>query len=138
MTSQHVGFLARVAVTLAALFLCTGAAYPPIVHTVIVRWTMPTEYTDGTPLPLSAITLTRVQWGTCADDQPTFGLTQGEWFLVGPGITLGVDRPLGKTCFRLAVRVGASESEFSETFAITIPALPSPPHGFRVVPMEPI
>lgn len=133
MTNLRGGFLARVAVTLVALAFCTGAVYPPIIHTVIVQWIMPSEYTDGTPLLLSAITMTRIQWGTCADDKPTFGLTLGEYFLPGPGITLGVDRPYGKHCFRFAVRVGSAESEFSETVSVTIPALPRPPSGLTIV-----
>jgi hypothetical protein len=53
-------------------------------------WTNPTQYTDGSTLAASAITQTRIQYGTCASITPsvTMGTVQGQAIAAGTVTTL--------------------------------------------------
>ena len=66
---------------------------------VKVSWTHPTQYSDGTALPLESIKDTRVQYGTCATT--AFGTLTAEKYVAAPAATWTFTAvAAGTYCFR--------------------------------------
>lgn len=126
----------------AALALCelaylTGcskaeSAAPSVTDTL--NWTMPTQYTDGTALPISAIAKTVVVWG--ATSGGPYSSTQD---VAAPATTVALLRPnegYGTRCYRVAVVTtpaeGGAQGAWSDEACKTVKAPPSAPTGLTV------
>jgi hypothetical protein len=95
--------------------------------TLNLTWTNPTTNSDGSALALSAITATRLEYGSCVGT--AFGTKAGEWTQTG-NVAASVSPNLtpGTYCFRAYTRVGALESVASNVATKTISQPPpSPP-----------
>lgn len=117
------------AVVAAGLCLIvTGLVTSAQAATVMVGWTNPTAYVDGTALPASDITRTTVVWGasattmtsskvvTGAGTSTTIDLAPGTWFVSARTTAKGTDSVLAGTVQHVIVQ----------------PA-PNPPTGLTVV-----
>jgi len=100
---------------------------PTVASAVVVSWTNPTTYTDGTSIPSGVLTGTRVEWGTCAGS--AFGTKAGEQTIPQPmvSVDLGAFAP-GTHCFRTYARTATAESGPSMVAQKTVAApIPNPP-----------
>jgi hypothetical protein len=99
----------RGSIALICIGLCTSTVFALPVN---VSWTHPTANTDGSPLPISGITSTRIEYGSCVAG--AFGVTAGEVTVNAPASSAVIDRPAGTHCFRAATRnTAGNESAFS-------------------------
>lgn len=100
--------------------------------TLRATWNHPTTFTDGTPLPLTMIANTRVQYGDCAADGG-MGTIQGETLVVAPTNSIQVTvAGWGDKCMRAYTRAtaegGGGESGPSAVALTTVfPTVPNPP-----------
>lgn len=100
--------------------------------TVTVNWTNPTTYTDGTPLPASAITRTRIEYGTCAGT--AFGTKAGEFIATGSATTAtSPNLAPGTWCFRaLTTANGLESAPTNAVSTVLVQPPPNPPTGLTV------
>ena len=119
----------RRVLALVLLLAASAAGAVPI----NIGWVHPTKYVDGTDLPLSHITGTRIEWGTCNADN-TFGTKLGEVIAPAPSVNISTpDLPVGTYCIRAFTRVvSGTESNPTTVLAHTIPPVPTPPTNLRV------
>lgn len=100
-----------------------------------VTWTNPTAYTDGTALPATDITQTRIEYGTCTSvTPPTFGVKSGEVISTGNGTTATIKSPTpGTYCIQAKTTAKGVESAPSGvvTKQIVQPA-PNPPTAVTI------
>jgi hypothetical protein len=101
---------------LVPLVLCVGVPISAGAATIGGSYTLPTKYSDGTPLPQSAIKHIRVEVGTCtgAPDTPSFGVKEGEQLVPPPAtsFSVSVSRTFGDFCARaITVTQGGAESD---------------------------
>lgn len=97
---------------LAVLVVLFGVAFCSLAQAAdaAVSWTHPTQYTDGSALPLASIKETVVQYGTCvAAVAPatavTFGTLKLETLVAAPDATVRLTGIVAATyCFRAATR----------------------------------
>lgn len=112
------------------LLLALLASAAASAATVTVTWTNPTQYVDNTTLPASAITRTRIEYGSCSGNN--FGTKAGEFVVTGNAAT-GTSPNLspGTYCFRAYTTASGVESDASAVARRTIeqPA-PKPPANF--------
>ena len=116
---------------ITVLLLC-GLVYA-VAHasSATVSWTHPTQYTDGSALPLSGIASTRVEYGSCVGT--AFGTKTGEVVVVAPAVTTTVTGLTPSTwCFRAYTKTtaaaGGLESGPSGVASKVIPfPAPNPP-----------
>ena len=111
---------------LAVAFLCgvgVSAAAP-----VTVDWDNPTTYNDGTPMPASAITRTRIEYGTCGPNG-TFGVKAGEFTATGAATTAtSPNLAPGTWCFRAYTSSAGGEGPVSNVASKVVPQpVPSAP-----------
>lgn len=124
MNIWKIATLAATAVVLAAL--ATGAQARPETF----RWVMPTQDTEGNPIPATgpdSLQSTTLQHGTCAGTQ--FGMAVGEVTIPAPVTQATVDLPVGTHCARARVRTQAGELSGWSNVAVRVvqPATPLPP-----------
>lgn len=102
-----------------------------------VTWTHPTEYTDGTPLPLTEIQATEVRYGHCTDG----GVAEGSPIVTVPPPSAVAEISLpdgGVWCFQARTLAGGVPSDWSSTASKTwpldtgTPILPTVPPGLEV------
>lgn len=94
---------------------------------VTINWTLPSTNTDGSALSSTAITGTRVEWGTCSS-AGVFGTKAGESTTTGAATSTVLTLGAGTWCFRAFTRSAAGESAASNVASRTIVApVPSPP-----------
>jgi len=133
----------RLVALLVGLLVSTLA----LADTVTLTWTNPTTYTDGSVLATSAITATRLEWGSCTTaTPPAFNVKQGEWTNSGNG-TQSVSPNLlaGTYCFRAFSRATVTancptpcESVASNAATKTINQAPSAPSMLSAIMSSPI
>lgn len=93
-------------------------------------WLHPTEYEDETPLDISEIRETVVEWGRCADDGSFPPAADGSIIVPAPAINTPIKGlPANvQMCFRAATIVLAGErSDWSETARAIFLRKPKPP-----------
>jgi hypothetical protein len=74
---------------------------------VTASWTHPTQFTDGTSLPLSSIASTRVEYGSCSGT--AFGTKAGEVVVPAPATSITINNfAPGTHCFRAFTRTVAA------------------------------
>lgn len=103
-------------------------AFPVLAATVTVSWTNPTAYTDNSPLPASAITRTRIEYGTCAAGG-AFGTRAGEFVSAGNDTSeASPNLAPGTYCLRAYTTASGVESVASNIASVAVvqPA-PRPP-----------
>lgn len=117
--------IVKTAAVLAAV--CFGALSTTAQAAVVTAsWTHPTSRTDGSALPLSAITATRVEHGTC--NGSAFGVRNGEIIVPAPATSAQFNLPSGTHCIRAFTQAGSLESAPSAVVVHVVPvAPPNPP-----------
>jgi len=112
------------------------AAGPALAAAVTVSWVNPTQRTDGSPLPSSAIGETYVEWGTCAAGG-TFGSLVGNKSAPGAGTSLVTpDLAPGTYCFRAFTKTTTGLSSGPSAVVskvITAPEVPPNPPAITTV-----
>ncbi len=95
-----------------------------------VSYTLPTQYEDGTPLPVASIKHVRVEVGTCSAPS-VFGTAEGSALVVPPATSAAVEvaRAFGTFCARAQTEtVSGTLSAWSATATTTITEpKPKPP-----------
>jgi hypothetical protein len=119
-------------IVLAALVLLLALTFASVAKaaTLTGSYTLPTQYEDGTPLPVANIKHIRVEAGTCSP-AGLFGANEGTQLVIPPGAAFSITSPraFGKFCVRAQTEtVSGTLSEWSNTVVKTIaePA-PKPP-----------
>lgn len=129
MKSRHVAFLAMAAVAIGILlFSCRSHAAD-----ADLSWTHPTQYTDGSTLPLASITATDIAYGPC---------NAGKTAIAGTPTVVSVPAPTaartltgltnGSWCFQVRTAVGASLSAYTAVVSKDVILTPKPPSGLTV------
>lgn len=115
---------------LALLLLAPGMA---LAGSVTVQWDNPTTYTDGTPLPSTAITRSRIEYGSCGA-AGAFGTKAGEFIVTGAA-TSGVSPNIAAAtyCFRVFTTASALESAASGVLQVVVPQAPPNPPTLRTL-----
>jgi hypothetical protein len=115
--------------TALALF----ATFPAMAGTVTASWTNPTSYTDGSPLAATAITRTRIEYGTCAGLN-VFGTKLGEFVSTGSDTSeVSPNLQPGTYCFRAFLTASGAESVATSTDdAVILQPAPRAPATFQV------
>jgi hypothetical protein len=111
---------------IVGVLLC-ALGYPALAATVDVTWQNPTSYTDGSALAASAITRTRIEYGTCVSG--AFGVKGGEFISTGNDTTeVSPNLAPGVYCLRAYTTASGVESAASNIASVTVvqPA-PRPP-----------
>lgn len=114
----------------ALLGLIALAARNAEAATVNVSWAHPTQYVDGTPLPVADVKETRVEVGTCGPTAGSMGTVEATRTVAGPATSTSVDVPgFGAKCARAyTVSKYDTVSEASVVATRTYPAPnPRPP-----------
>jgi hypothetical protein len=121
--------LMRVIATLLML-----VAFPSFAGTVTASWANPTTYSDNSSLPVSAITRTRIEYGTCAGVN-VFGTKLGEFVSLGNDTSeVSPNLQPGTYCFRALTTASGAESSVSSTDdAVILQVAPRPPVTFQVI-----
>lgn len=122
--------------TLAIVLLAAPAFSAP----AGLSYTRPTEYTDGTPLPVGDITRYDIQCvsftptGGTAGTCPTISPTSLPGTATGGTVTLTIPAAGGSACFQLRTVVASgATSDWSNTACKTFaPATPNPPGNVTV------
>ena len=83
------------------LALCLMVPGLALAVPVQVSWNLPTARVDGTPLPVSELAKTTVEWGTCGTD--TIAVVEGSQDAAAPATTLTFDHAAGQICVRAKV-----------------------------------
>lgn len=92
-----------------------------------VSWTNPTQYTDGTALPASAIQRTTVVWGSNPDQLIHTAVVNGS------ATSTVIDFPVGTHFVAARTTAGNTDSALSNIAQITIaPPAPNPPSNLTV------
>jgi hypothetical protein len=114
--------------------LAVLVAFPSLAGTVMASWANPTTYVDDSPLPVSAITRTRIEYGTCAGLN-VFGTKLGEFVSVGNDTSeVSPNLQPGTYCFRALTTASGAESVASSTDdAVILQVAPRAPSVFQVV-----
>lgn len=90
---------------------------------VTVQWTLPTTFSDGTPLAPADVANVNLQWSSGT----TFGAVAGEVTINGAVTSAIVDRPPGSWCFRARVTATAAKGGGTSTFSnVSCKAVPFP------------
>ena len=101
-----------------------------------VAWTHPTQYVDGTPLPLANIARTEIQWGKCNATQTGFdaAVTPITVNVAAPTAAQAIPAiPTGRYCFR--ARTVSTVAEVSDWTAFVwkdVTNIPGRPQNFTV------
>jgi hypothetical protein len=83
---------------------------------VEVSWTHPTAFTDGTPLALTQIASTKIEYGTCSGT--AFGVKAGERVVPAPAATVSLTGfTPGLHCFRAATTTTTAAGGLTSTFS---------------------
>lgn len=108
--------------------LVAFVSLPAFAATVNVTWTNPVEYTDNTPLPSSAISRTRIEYGTCAAGN-AFGTKAGDFISSGNDTAeTSPNLAPGTYCFRAYTTASGIESAASNVSSSVVPQpAPKPP-----------
>lgn len=100
-----------------------------------LSWTMPTQNTDGSALPLSSIAKTTVVWGTA----PGGPYTAGSQDVAAPAMSVTLTRAgngVGTRCYKVNVTTTAAAGSVAGLFSAegckTVFATPNAPTGFTV------
>lgn len=98
-----------------------------------LSWTMPTQNTDGSALPLADIAKTTVVWGT----QPGGPYTAGSQDVAAPATSVTLTRTgAGTRCYKVNVTTTAAKGSVAGLFSAegckTVFATPNAPTGFTV------
>lgn len=97
----------RLALALLALLPLSALA-----GTANVNWTLPTTYSDSTPLPVADLASTTVEYGSCAG--AAFGTKAGQVVATAPAATASVlNLNPGTYCFRAFVTTTAAKGGVS-------------------------
>lgn len=101
-----------------------------------VSWTHPTQYVDGTPLPLASILRTEIQWGKCNATQTAFdtGVVPITVNVAAPAAAQAIPAiPTGKYCFRARTVSTANElSDWTNLVWKDVTNVPGKPQNFTV------
>jgi hypothetical protein len=113
--------------------LLSVVSLPALAGYVTLSWVNPTQYTDGTALSASAITRTRLEYGTCASG--AFGSRLGEFVSTGNDTTeISPNLNPGTYCFRAyTMASGAESGPSSVASAVVVQPPPQPPSGLTAV-----
>lgn len=129
-----VAALAAAAVVVGAWLGINDAESQSTPVTDVLTWTHPTQYVDGTPLPVSHIAKTTIAWGATAGG-PYPNLQD----VVGTANTYTFTRAgdgAGRRCYRLATTViaaqGGKQSDYGTEGCKVEAARPNPPSGLGV------
>lgn len=98
---------------------------PAVAAPVVVTWTNPVTFVDGTTLAPADIASTKVEYSAGT----TFGTVAGSATASGSAATVTIDRPPGPWCFRAQTTVVASKGGGTSSFssvACTNIAFPNP------------
>lgn len=110
--------------SLLGMLLCSAAHAQAA--SVTVTWTNPSTNADGSALASTAITGTRVEYGSCSGT--AFGVKSSETITTGAVTSTVFTLGPGTYCFRAYTRSAAGESAASNVASKTIVApVPSPP-----------
>lgn len=98
-----------------------------------LSWTMPTQNTDGSALPLADIAKTTVVWGTA----PGGPYTAGSVDVAAPATSVTLTRTgAGTRCYKVNVTTTAAKGSVAGLFSAegckTVFATPNAPTGFTV------
>ncbi len=123
---------------LMALLILTGCSNAPAAGSNTqddLSWTMPTQNTDGSALPLADIGKTTVVWGTV----PGGPYTAGSQDVAAPATSVTLTRPgngVGTRCYKVNVTTTAAKGSvpglFSAEGCKTVFATPNAPTGLTV------
>ncbi len=121
-------FLAALVFGMIVGFLSFGKADAA---TVEVTWTNPTQYEDGTALPVADLASTRIEIGTCSAPS-VFGTKQGEQVVTAPATVATLTVAPGTWCYRAFSKTvagkGGLESRASGVVTNVVPySPPNPP-----------
>ena len=107
------------------LLLCL-LAFTVQAKDLTVRWELATERMDATPLPVSEIASTRVEWGTCSG--LLFGTSLGTRDVAAPAVSTVVTLDAGTYCFRgFTVDTEGLVSDSSNVAQKVVKGRPKPP-----------
>lgn len=111
------------------------AAFPTalLAASADISWTHPSLYTDGTALPLSAITSTDIAYGPCNAQKTAIAGTPTVVSVPAPAAAKSITGLTnGSWCFQARTAVGASLSDYTPVVSKDVVLKPSPPTGLTV------
>ena len=93
---------------------------------VVVEWTLATQREDATPLPVSEIAATRVEWGTCSGT--AFGTSAGVRDVAPPALTTTLALANGTHCLRAyTLDTDGQLSDPTPVLSFVLKGRPKPP-----------
>ena len=94
---------------------------------VVVFWDLATERVDSTPLPMSEIAATRIEWGSC--NAGILAVSAGVRDVAPPVLTTTLDLANGQHCLRaFTVDTDAQVSDPTATIVHIVKGRPKPPN----------
>jgi hypothetical protein len=104
--------------------LLSVVSLPALAATVTANWVNPTQYTDGSALAVTAITQTRIEYGTCVSG--AFGVKAGEFVSAGNDTSqVSPNLAPGTYCLRAYTTASGVESAASNIATVSV-AQPAP------------
>lgn len=108
------------------LFLALLLPLTAFARDVVVTWELATQREDATPLPVSEIAATRVEWGTCSG--AAFGTSAGVRDVAPPALTTTLALANGTHCLRaFTVDTDGQVSDPTPVLAFTLKGRPKAP-----------